>query len=1847
MKIKQIFSFMMSVIVMMTCIVTNSFSVAAEGTDYGVVKEGVGGSLFLYLGDDSIVLKGGKGEIKSGTVNMVSLKKTDNLQTKDGKAQLRFPAVDLKGKNFNKLDIWVGKNNDIDMTLSIKVGGTEVALISNIKDTGSWEPRPFTANLNTTEASGDVIIDITGDGGNYCGNYGYIRIYNDDIDDTPIGPNDSNEKLPYQNESLSFEERAADLVSRMTLEEKLCQLDYKAAAVDRLGINAYNYWSEALHGVARQKQATSFPTALSMSNTWNRELIQSMASIISDEARGKNNRYNLSYWSPTVNMARDPRWGRNEESFGEDPYLAGQIGASFVKGMQGTDDTDNGGYLKTIATLKHFAANNNETNRRGGSSKMTEFNLRNYYTRVFQNITEEVMPASVMSSYNATTIYRNGNILYNYKPSAANSYLLQDVLRRNWGFDGYVTSDCGAGDDIVNNNSYRNGIIGNTTSENGAYLAEAFKSGLNVECYLSGYNATKEDGAQMAEKYLSEGDLDRDVYELLLQRFKTGEFDANGGKYRKINSSVIETREHIDKAEEVAEETWVLLENKNNILPLKNKNYGNINNGSYIIRGTSVNENGNINVNLEYRGSTPENEAIMISAVKKPSDKKLKKVAVKNVNDSGEYEIEAGAEAGDDIEIYIWDSLSGMTPLMSAYSVNKTNETSESYKVAVVGNLANAALLGDYTGSPENVTYPIEGIKTSIEKIYPGAEVNLLGTVPDTEELFNVKSITLVLKDGKTQSVDLSKAESVTGMNKSGSTFTNVTPKGSAVIKDVNFTNVVSVKVEMATGDKIGGTINISYGVGGPTVASVKSQTTSSLNEYKVCEGAYTGADGGYGGTNDMYISTGAEAEKFSVETYKDALEAADVIIAYAGTIPKQSSYGVSGDSDSAESNDRENIDIPAHQSHVKEICDSEYADKTILVMSTVGQMNIEEFKDKCAAVLWTSYNGQTQGTALGKVLIGEVNPSGRLTTTWYRNDDVKNMELSNNSNQTVDGIAGKYTDYEIQPHGKDPGHTYQYYTNTPVYPFGYGKSYTTFDYSDAKADKTTVDANGEITFTVNVKNSGNKTGKEVVQLYVKHPSLTDSNAFDSSLMPKKQLKGFEKVKIAAGGEEKVTIKLNVRDLYLFSEKLQKDVVPNGTYTAYIGKDASDESNKIEFTVTGALESTIKTVKAIPDGVVLKGRTDEGGTNLVTDNEINPNLSAVMTDEQILFDNNKAADTSKVTIEYKAADENIATVNDGKIVSGTKEGVTTITASVTYNDETETTAFPVVNKLSIKVSDSELTEALSNIDNVYKELEARKNVYKTETWNKIVKIKTDGDAEIKTAVNTMTKDEFNALVEKIIDDMKSISLDNLDEENNIYVLSSVNPKHIENGVVDYRDGGIPLYSGNNNTITNASPNSDIQMQVLDKDGNVVNSSNIMWQIEKVDTSQRKVADIDKKTGKLTVYGNGFVLITAVDTESVKFGTLKVYVNTQIEGEYADDGGGANLNDNKSNASGKNNVGSSKTSWITYKNVKLSNLSGISVRYSNKNVDPVPVINVSLNKNTNSENLIAVSQSLEVTGDWNKWTDADLEIKSDALANALLDENGCADIYIQTNKLNLDYFKLSYGSDNVNTVSYSVRPSDSEDRPVQYESWENSDIVLTKNDVTGETKVWNIISDNLRVPFDTNYFAEADVDYSKIDLKMNCLAGYKDRLYAGCDDGLVVVFTKCVKCYKLKRLCGIDIKSMHIEGDTIYVSDGTRTLKFNMTDIGGDSIEAEEANILAAEGGVLVDVRSAEEFSGKSVEGSVNIPVENIRKGLVSYSKDTALIFYCESGSRANEAVKIAKAMGFTNVYNLGSISKLI
>lgn len=355
--------------------------------------------------------------------------------------------------------------------------------------------------------------------------------------------------LPFQDTSLTFDTRVNDLISQMTLAEKYSQLGNQASAIPRLGIKAYDYWSEALHGVARSGLATSFPQAIALSSTWDPDLIYKVASAISDEARVKNNTENkgLTYWSPTINMARDPRWGRSEENYGEDTYLASQIALGFVKGMQGSDPK----YMKTVATCKHFACNNIEVNRYSISSNVDERSLREYYLPVFKACVTKGKVFSIMSAYNAV----------NGVPCPANRTLLTNILRNEWGFKGYVVSDCDAVSNVWNAHGYVK------TAEEATALS--IKNGTDINCGTT-YPASA--GAAVTEGILSEEDLNTALKRAFKARFLLGEFDpASAVPYTSIPSSQLDCKANRDLALQAAREAIVLLKNQDSILPLIKK----------------------------------------------------------------------------------------------------------------------------------------------------------------------------------------------------------------------------------------------------------------------------------------------------------------------------------------------------------------------------------------------------------------------------------------------------------------------------------------------------------------------------------------------------------------------------------------------------------------------------------------------------------------------------------------------------------------------------------------------------------------------------------------------------------------------------------------------------------------------------------------------------------------------------------------------------------------------------------------------------------------------------------------------------------------------------------------------------------------------------------------------------------------------------------------------------------------------------------------------------------------------------------------------------------------------------
>ncbi len=360
----------------------------------------------------------------------------------------------------------------------------------------------------------------------------------------------------YLNPNLTVEKRVNDLVSRMTLKEKVSQMVYNAKAIPRLNIPAYNWWNECLHGVARAGIATVFPQAIGLAATWNTDLMLKIANVISTEGRAKHHYFTrnndrsifkgLTFWSPNINIFRDPRWGRGQETYGEDPYLTAGMGVAFVKGLQGNDPK----YLKVIATPKHYAVHSGpEPKRHAFDAVIDTRDLYDTYLPAFEACIKEAGAYSVMCAYNR----------FLGEACCGSSLLLQQILRDDWGFEGYVVSDCGAISDIFNNHK-----LVNTEPEAAAI---AVKSGTDLNCgrvYESALIKAVE------QELITEEEINEAVKRLFTARFKLGMFDPpEMVKYSQIPIEKNDSEAHRLLSIRAAQESIVLLKNANDILPLK------------------------------------------------------------------------------------------------------------------------------------------------------------------------------------------------------------------------------------------------------------------------------------------------------------------------------------------------------------------------------------------------------------------------------------------------------------------------------------------------------------------------------------------------------------------------------------------------------------------------------------------------------------------------------------------------------------------------------------------------------------------------------------------------------------------------------------------------------------------------------------------------------------------------------------------------------------------------------------------------------------------------------------------------------------------------------------------------------------------------------------------------------------------------------------------------------------------------------------------------------------------------------------------------------------------------------
>ncbi|SHJ74235.1 beta-glucosidase [Reichenbachiella agariperforans] len=361
----------------------------------------------------------------------------------------------------------------------------------------------------------------------------------------------------YMNPDLAPEERAIDLVNQMTLQEKVSQMKYDAPAVPRLGIPRYNWWNECLHGVGRAGVSTVFPQGIGMGATWDVNLMSNVATVISDEARAKHHKFisenkrgiyqGLTFWTPNINIFRDPRWGRGQETYGEDPYLTSRMGVEFIKGLQGDDPK----YLKVVATAKHFAVHSGpEKSRHEDNYQTSDKDLKETYLPAFKSAIKEANVQSVMCAYNR----------YRDEACCGSNLLLTNILRNEWGFDGYVVSDCWAINDFYMPN--RHGV--SDSPEEASALA--VKSGTDLNC---GDTYDPNLSEAVLKELIDESEVDQALVRLMAARFKLGMFDDESlVPYASIPYSVVASEKHHKLSKKAALESMVLLKNEGNLLPL-------------------------------------------------------------------------------------------------------------------------------------------------------------------------------------------------------------------------------------------------------------------------------------------------------------------------------------------------------------------------------------------------------------------------------------------------------------------------------------------------------------------------------------------------------------------------------------------------------------------------------------------------------------------------------------------------------------------------------------------------------------------------------------------------------------------------------------------------------------------------------------------------------------------------------------------------------------------------------------------------------------------------------------------------------------------------------------------------------------------------------------------------------------------------------------------------------------------------------------------------------------------------------------------------------------------------------
>ncbi|MGQ8336215.1 glycoside hydrolase family 3 C-terminal domain-containing protein [Sunxiuqinia sp. A32] len=847
--------------------------------------------------------------------------------------------------------------------------------------------------------------------------------------------------FPFQNTDLTIEERVEDLVSRLTVQEKIDQLLYEAPAIERLGVPEYNWWNECLHGVGRAGYATVFPQSISIAASWDKKLIYDVASVISDEARAKHHEFvrngqrgiyqGLTFWSPNINIFRDPRWGRGHETYGEDPYLTGQMGKEFVQGLQGDDPK----YLKLVATAKHYAVHSGpEPGRHQFDANVSERDLRETYLPAFKTLIVDGGAYSVMGAYNR----------FRGKACCASDDLF-GILRNEWGFDGYVVSDCGAITDIWRYHR----IVPDAASAS----ALAVKSGCDLNCG-SAYKA-------LADAYkqglLTEEDLDVAVKRLFTARFKLGMFDPEElVEYAQIPYSVNDNPAHDYLALEAAQKSIVLLRNENNALPLSR------NIKSIAVIGPNADEVQSLWGN--YNG-IPSHPVTIVNGLKNKVEPEINVI------------YEQGCELAEGVPLF--------EPIPSVYF------QTEDGRQGVVGEYyANSELEGDplFTRVDNQINFTWDN------------------GIPDPrmeDDNYSVRWTGYLIPRKSGEYI-------ISGM---GKPYIKITHNGESVSSVRNRDNaaLAPYNVKLEAGEKYQLTAEYKNYFGDATAKLLWSVPDPNMKERAV-----------------------------------EAAKKSDVTVLVLGLNERLEGEEMKLEVDGFKGGDRTHLKLPAKQAELmKEVVAT--GKPVVLVLINGSALSINWAAENIPAIISAGYPGQQGGTAVADVLFGDYNPSGRLPVTYYK---------------SVDQLP-PFEDYNME------GRTYRYFHGDPLFPFGYGLSYTTFDYSNLQVPEK-INVNEPVIISVDVTNMGSRDGDEVVQLY-----LTDEKA--STPRPIRQLEGFERISLKMGETKTISFTLKPEQLSLINKEDIRVIEP-GWFTVSVGGKQSGFSGVADAETTSTVDGRFRIV---------------------------------------------------------------------------------------------------------------------------------------------------------------------------------------------------------------------------------------------------------------------------------------------------------------------------------------------------------------------------------------------------------------------------------------------------------------------------------------------------------------------------------------------------------------------------------------------------------------------------------------------------------------------------------------------